>query len=177
MVERAKELEAEAEAAAATEAAAQAKRQAEGRKKPGKKAEPPSGEPAAKVQRNFTDLESRVLVIRDGFIQGYHARAAVDARAQVIVAHALTNSQSDQEQLTVLLDGAELAEQATGRPYFWGLGLKRSGQFADVVQRQQKHKGLGDRSGKGPVRPRGPVSEPARSCKSNSPTAATSRHR
>jgi hypothetical protein len=44
---------------------------------------------------------------RDGFIQGYNAQAAVDAKAQVIVAHTLTNSQSDQEQLVVLLDGIE----------------------------------------------------------------------
>jgi transposase len=102
-------LEAEAKAAAAekarAEAAAEAKRQAEGRRKPGKKAKPPSDAPAPKAQRNFTDPQSRVLLTRDGFIQGYNAEAAVDAKAQVIVAHALTSSQSDQEQLVVLLDG------------------------------------------------------------------------
>ena len=104
-------LEAEAKAAAeaevAAEAAAEAKRQAEGRKKPGRKAKPPSEAPAPKAQRNFTDPESRVLLTRDGFVQGYNAEAAVDAKAQVIVAHTLTNSQSDQEQLAVLLDGIE----------------------------------------------------------------------
>jgi transposase len=104
-------LEAEAKAAAAekarAEAVAEVKRQAEGRKKPGRKAKPSSAAPAAKAQRNFTDPDSRVLLTRDGFIQGYNAQAAVDARAQVIVAHALTSSQSDQEQLAVLLDGIE----------------------------------------------------------------------
>jgi transposase len=104
-------LEAEAKMAAQSkaeaEAVAEAKRQAEGRKKPGKKAEPPSDTPLPRAQRNFTDPQSRVLLTRDGFIQGYNAGAAVDATAQVIVAHTLTNAQSDQEQLTVLLDGIQ----------------------------------------------------------------------
>jgi transposase len=102
-------LEAEAKAAAEekakAEAEAEAKRQAEGRRKPGKKAQPPNDKPAGKAQRNFTDPDSRVLLTRDGFIQGYNAQAAVDATAQVVVAHTLTSSQSDQDQLTVLLDG------------------------------------------------------------------------
>jgi transposase len=96
-------LEAEAKEAAAAkakqEAAAEAQRQAEGRKKPGKKAKPARGEPAAKAQRNFTDPESRIMKTKDGFVQAYNAQAAVDAKAQVIVAHGLTNSQSDQDQL------------------------------------------------------------------------------
>ena len=36
---------------------------------------------------------------KDGFIQGYNAQAAVDATAQVIVAHGLDAKQSDQHQL------------------------------------------------------------------------------
>jgi transposase len=102
-------LEAEAKAAAgekvAAETAAQAKRQAEGRKKPGRPAKPPSDKPAPKAQRNFTDPESRVMLAKDGFIQGYNAEAAVDGAAQVIVAQALIASQSDHDQLVPLLDG------------------------------------------------------------------------
>jgi transposase len=98
-------LEAAAKEKAEAEAAAEAKRRPEGRRKPGKKAAPPSDAPAAKAQRNFTDPESRVLLTRDGFVQGDNAQAAVDAKAQVIVAHGLTNSQSDQAQLAILLDG------------------------------------------------------------------------
>ncbi len=52
------ELEAEAKAAAAAKAKAQAegeeRRRAEGRKKPGKPAAPPSDEPDPKAQKNFT---------------------------------------------------------------------------------------------------------------------------
>ena len=104
-------LEAEAKAAAEEEtrrrAEAEKKRKAEGRKRNGPPPAPPSAEPDGKAQRNFTDPESRILKSKDGFIQGYNAQAAVDGEAQVIVAHTLTQSTSDQDQLTVLLDGIE----------------------------------------------------------------------
>ena len=44
---------------------------------------------------------------KDGYIQGYNAQAAVDAKAQIIVAHALTASMSDHGQLVGLIDGIE----------------------------------------------------------------------
>jgi hypothetical protein len=104
-------LEAEAKAAAEEErrieAGKQSQREAEGRKKPGKPAAPPSDEPDPKAQRNFTDPESRILKTKDGFIQGYNAQAAVDGTAQIIVAHELTPSMSDCGQLGPLLDGLE----------------------------------------------------------------------
>jgi transposase len=103
------ELEAEAKAAAEEElrrrAAAEAKRIAEGRKKNGKTPAPPKREPDGRAQRNFTDPESRILKTKDGYIQGYNAQAAVDAEAQIIVAHSLTHSMSDQDQLVPLIDG------------------------------------------------------------------------
>ena len=103
------ELEAEAKAAAAAKAKAQAeeRRQAEGRKKPGRPAAPPSEEPDPKAQKNFTDPESRIMKTKDGFIQGYNAQAAVDATAQVIVAHGLDAKQSDQHQLALMADAIE----------------------------------------------------------------------
>ena len=105
------ELEAEAKAAAAAEARARAeaeeKRKAEGRKKPGKPAAPPSEEPDPKAQKNFTDPDSRIMKTKDGFIQGDNAQAAVDATAQVIVAHGLDAKQSDQHQLTPITDAIE----------------------------------------------------------------------
>ena len=102
-------MEAEAKAAAAAKAKAQAeeRRQAEGRKKPGRPAAPPSEEPDPKAQKNFTDPESRIMKTKDGFIQGYNAQAAVDATAQVIVAHGLDEKQSDQHQLAPMADAIE----------------------------------------------------------------------
>lgn len=105
------ELEAEAEAAAAEELRrrqeADEKRTAAGRKKTGKTPAPPKTEPDGKAQRNFTDPQSRILKTKDGFIQGYNAQAAVDAKAQIILAHALTPGTSDQDQLVPLVDGIE----------------------------------------------------------------------
>ena len=101
-------LEAEATAAAAAKAeaerAAEEKRKAENRKRSGPVPRPPSKEPDPKVQRNFTDPDSRVLLTKDGFIQGYNAQAAVDGAKQIIVAHGLTQSMSDCPQLVPLVD-------------------------------------------------------------------------
>ena len=103
------ELEAEAKAAAEAEMQrreqAEVQRKAEGRKKSGRTPAPPKQEPDGKTQRNFTDPESRILKTRDGYIQGYNAQAAVDEKAQIIVAHDLTQSMSDQNQLVPLMDG------------------------------------------------------------------------
>ncbi len=105
------ELEAEAKAAAAAKAKSQAEaeeqRKAEGHKRTGKPPAKPSDTPDPKAQKNFTDPESRIMKTKDGYIQGYNAQAAVDATAQVIVAHDLDARQSDQHQLTPLVDAVE----------------------------------------------------------------------
>jgi Transposase DDE domain len=105
------ELEAEAKAAAEEEMRrrqkAEEERKTEGRKKNGRTPAPPRAEPDGKTQRNFTDPESRVLLTKEGYIQGYNAQAAVDAKAQIIVAHGLTASMSDHGQLGGLIDGIE----------------------------------------------------------------------
>jgi hypothetical protein len=101
-------LEAEARQAAEEERRVavekEKQREAEGRKKPGKPAAPPSEEPSPKAQRNFTDPESRIMKSKDGFVQAYNAQAAVDANAQIIVAHELTQSGSDHGQLAPLIE-------------------------------------------------------------------------
>jgi transposase len=101
-------LEAEAKAAAEEErrrrAEAEAKRIAQGRKRNGFAPKPPTAEPEPRAQRNFTDPESRLLLTKDGYIQGWNAQAAVDGTAQVIVAHGLTPSMSDHGQLVGLVD-------------------------------------------------------------------------
>src|SRR5256884_3232300 len=105
------ELEAEAKAAAEAklkaEAEAEAKRAAEGRRKPGPKAAPPSPEPEAKAQKNFTDPDSRIMKSKDGFVQAYNAQAAVDAEAQIIVAQEVTQSAVDCAQLVPMTDAIE----------------------------------------------------------------------
>ncbi len=72
------ELAAQAKAAAQEErrrrAEAEEKRIAQGRKKNGFAPKPPSAEPVGKAQRNFTDPESRLLLTKDGYIQGWNAK-------------------------------------------------------------------------------------------------------
>src|SRR5260370_36744424 len=105
------ELEAEAKAAAEAklkaEAVAAEKRAAEGRRKPGRQAAPPSTEPDAKAQKNFTDPESRIMKSKDGFLHAHNAQAAVDAEAQIIVAHDVTQSAVDCAQLVPMTDAIE----------------------------------------------------------------------
>ncbi|UPJ68295.1 transposase [Bradyrhizobium sp. 191] len=100
-------LEAEAKAAAETKAASKPDDDGSGdggRGRPGRKSKPVTAEPSDKAQRNFTDPDSRVMPTKNGFIQGYNAQAAVDGAHQIVVAHTLTNSPSDQAQLAPLLD-------------------------------------------------------------------------
>jgi transposase len=105
------ELEAEAKAAAEAKlqaaAAAQQKREAEGRKKPGRPAAPPSTAPDPKAQRNFTDPESRIMKSKDGFVQAYNAQIAVDSQAQIIVAQDVTQSAVDSGQLVPMIEATK----------------------------------------------------------------------
>ena len=84
-------LEAEAEAQA--EAAA-----AEGKAHP--------GVPEDKVQRNFTDPESRIMPGPGGkdFQQAYNCQAVVDHEHQVIVATRATNLASDKQQAVMMIE-------------------------------------------------------------------------
>ena len=106
-------LEAEAKAEQAAKDAAQA---ASGKppRKGGSKPKTPPGTPADKAQRNFTDPESRIMKGKDGFLQGYNAQAAVDAKAQVIVAHGLTDNAADAGQLIPMADA--VAANAGAKP-------------------------------------------------------------
>ena len=101
-------LEAEAKAAAAAKEAARPELAVKADGTPSKRRGPkptrPPGTPEPTAQRNFTDPESRIMLGRDGFIQGYNGQAAVDGKSQIIVAHRLTQNASDQDGLLPLLD-------------------------------------------------------------------------
>jgi transposase len=70
----------------------------------GPKPKHPPGTPKPRAQRNFTDPDSRIMPGKDGFVQAYNGQAAVDATAQVIVAHSLSNSSADAPWLIPLTD-------------------------------------------------------------------------
>jgi hypothetical protein len=50
---------------------------------------------------------SCILKRKEGFVQGYSVHAAADGYAQIIILHALTQSTSDQDQPTILVDAIE----------------------------------------------------------------------
>jgi transposase len=67
---------------------------------------PEQAQPEAKSQRSFTDPESRIMpdgANKGSFLQGYNAQAAVDSKAQVIVAAEVTQETTDSRQLLPML--------------------------------------------------------------------------
>jgi hypothetical protein len=102
-------LEAEARQLAERQRAEEKERErpaAAGKRHRGRKAKPPSGEPSAKAQRNFTDPDSRIMI--DGstkaFVQGYNCQALVDQHSQVIIATNLTQESNDKQQIGPMLE-------------------------------------------------------------------------
>ena len=101
------ELEAQARQAEAARPSPPRDPEDEPKPRPGRQPKHPPGQPKPKAQRNFTDPQSRIMKGRDGFVQAYNAQAAVDADAQIIVAHRLTNNGSDQDALLPLLEAVQ----------------------------------------------------------------------
>lgn len=62
------------------------------------------GEPPEKAQDNFTDPESRIMKMGNGFEQCYNAQASVDEAHQIIVAAAVTNCAADSGQLIPMIE-------------------------------------------------------------------------
>jgi transposase len=72
--------------------------------------DPEKAEPDPKAQRSFTDPESRIMPSgsqKGAFLQGYNAQAAVDSRAQVIVAVDVIQQTTDNHQLEPMLEQVE----------------------------------------------------------------------
>lgn len=111
VVDKQKRLAAIRKAKAELEAQAKAAQEEKDKGAPkyrgGRKPKTPPGEPKPKAQRNFTDPDSSIMKAGSGFIQAYNAQAAVDAKAQVIVAHDLSATAGDQPHLIPALDAIE----------------------------------------------------------------------
>ena len=71
--------------------------------------DPEQAKPEPKAQRNFTDPESRIMMdgATRGFVQGYNAQAAVDSKAQIIVAAEITQQANDKQQLVPMVQAVE----------------------------------------------------------------------
>jgi len=98
-------LEQESQAEATLKQAAREERQTAGPRR-GRAPQPPRSEPHPKAQRNFTDPESRIMPASEAkgsVVQGYNCQAAVDARAQIIVAADVTDEANDKQQAQPML--------------------------------------------------------------------------
>lgn len=129
------ELEAEAQAAEAAKPDPGCKADGSPRRRRGRKPKHPPGVPKPTEQRNFTDPESRIMKGRDGFVQAYNAQAAVDAKAQVILAHHLTNNASDQDGLAPLLDATAANTEAMPAEVSADSGFCSEANLADLAGR------------------------------------------
>jgi len=77
---------------------------------------PAAAQPESSSQRNFTDPESRIMpegAHQGSFVQAYNAQAAVDSKAQIIVAAEVTQQTNDKQQLVPLLQ--QMIENVNGK--------------------------------------------------------------
>jgi len=95
-----------------TKLAERAAKEERGEKVGGKAPQPPSPEPGAKDQYNFTDPESRIMKAGNGqhFEQSYNAQAAVEVESRMIVGERVSTAPNDKEQLVPTL--AAIPEEA-----------------------------------------------------------------
>jgi hypothetical protein len=70
--------------------------------------------PPTKAQRNFTDTESRMMKINEGFQSRYNAQAVVEEESQVIVFEVVTNQSADVNQLFDMITRTEDNLAVTG---------------------------------------------------------------
>jgi len=90
---------------------------------------PEDTKPKEKAQKNFTDPESRIMPSssdKGSFVQAYNAQAAVDAKAQVIVAADVTQETNDKQQARPMLKQAK--ENTAQTP---GKALMDAGYFSE----------------------------------------------
>jgi len=72
--------------------------------KKGRPFETEFGKPDEKAQDNFTDPESRIMKMGNGFEQSYNAQASVDETQQIIVAVDVTSCPVDSGQLIPMIE-------------------------------------------------------------------------
>jgi transposase len=113
-LEKIKEAKKRIEERQAQEDRSKGRHEGDGGRPNGKKGKPfkkEFGEPREKAQDNFTDPESRIMKMGNGFEQSYNAQAAVDETHQIIVAAGVTNCAADNAQLIPMI---EATKETTG---------------------------------------------------------------
>jgi transposase len=101
-----------------------------GQKTRGRKPKSPDEAVNKEAKANVTDLDSRIMKTRNGYVQGVNAQAAV-TKEQIIVAEDVTQDENDQRQLHPMLDQTEANRQAVGVRETTGVALADAGYCSD----------------------------------------------
>ncbi len=94
------------------------------------------GEPPPKKQRNFTDPESRIMKLQQGFEQCYNAQAVVEEGRQLIVAQQVGQSAADNGVLLELVDEVERNTGSKPQRVLADAGYRSKENFAGLEGRQ-----------------------------------------
>lgn len=104
----------------------------------GKKGQPfkkEFGQPREKAQDNFTDPESRIMKMGNGFEQSYNAQACVDEANQIIVAVGLTNCAADNTQLIPMVEATEATVEDLPQQVLADSGYRSESNFAQLEKK------------------------------------------
>lgn len=117
----------------------------------GPKPKETDGAPDPKSQKNFTDPESRIMpspADKKSFMQAYNCQAAVDGKAQIIVAADVTQEANDKKQAVPMVTrviantGASPKKALLDAGYFSAdniVGVEKTGTEIFMPPRRQKH--------------------------------------
>ena len=94
------------------------------------------GEPPPKTQRNFTDPESRIMKLQQGFEQCYNAQAVVEEGRQLIVAQQVGQNAADNGVLLELVDEVERNTGSKPQRVLADAGYRSEENFAGLEGRQ-----------------------------------------
>ena len=113
-------------------AAREGEEKATGKRKRGRKPRKPDPKVDPDTVANPTDPDSGIMKTRRGWVQGYNAQAVVTPR-QIILAADVTSEANDVNQLTVMLDQAQVnVEAVTGESAVLGAAVADAGYWSQA---------------------------------------------
>jgi len=105
-------------------------------KKGGRASKPGKGKPKPKDQENFTDPDSRIMINSEkAFQQSYNAQAAVDEKAQIIVATDVVQCASDSRSLVPMIERVEANVEQPACHFLADHGYRSEANFQLLEQR------------------------------------------
>lgn len=122
----------------AEEDRAKGRYEGDGGRPDGKKGQPfksEFGQPQERAQDNFTDPESRIMKMGNGFEQSYNAQACVDDEHQMIVAAGVTNCAADNSQLIPMVEATENNVDEMPQQVLADAGYRSEANFQQLEQK------------------------------------------